>query len=577
MKKFACSMLALTMLVTAVGCSSGNNNKDSDKEATASSGNSGVAATNGVNEYGWDVPTETLKFSFYAGYDDQSEVDKLAVPMSQFYKEKFNVDIKKLVYSIDMNEKLNLMLATSDYPEVITNMDDAMAEKFIAQGRAIDLTDLIEKSAPNVKEKLGKYLNLMKNDEGKIYKLPAMWGENPNVAGWDFGIRYDWWKELGTPIYQTPEEYYQALKQVMANHPTNAQGQKIYAISDNANAGTNTQGANLYNGMLSAYGFKNGFKVNDSTGEFTHWMNTPEGLEIAKYINRFYREGMMDPDFLTNKFEDWQTKVTNERVIGNIGTWWQLWVGGQEAWAEQDKDKYNIEKRYMNVSVKAPGVEKSTELSSNFIGNYRMIITDKAKDPQKIIEWLNWEVSTLGTMITGYGKPDPENVWDIKDGKWIFKDSAMDYANKNTNFHDVREKKFGAQSFMMVAPGGWIKDDRLDPRVTRVSVYDMWPVTEEGKFLDAGVNLSWENVKGESWDSTLYTVTYKGDDPISNTNATIKDTLISEWAKMITSKTEEDLVSKFNSAKDKLNKLGLHDIEKYSAEAYKSNVEKFNQ
>jgi len=105
----------------------------------------------------------------------------------------------------------------------------------------------------------------------------------------------------------------------------------------------------------------------------------------------------------------------------------------------------------------------------------------------------------------------------------------------------------------------------------------MWPVKEDGKFKDEGVNLSWQYVKGESWDSTLYTVSYKGDDPISNTNATIKDTLLSEWAKIITSKTSEELDSIFNSAKDKLNQLGLHDLEKYNADSYKANVEKFNK
>lgn len=560
-KRVSCLLLVLILILSA--CSGG-------EEEVAGETSYEEMVTTGENEYGWDVPQETLKFSFYAGYDDQAEVDKLAVPMAQFYKDEFNVEIEKIVYGIDMDEKLNLMLATGDYPEVITNISDDMAEKFIAQGRAVDLTDLIDKLAPNIKEKLGKYLNLMKDDEGKIYKLPALWGENPNVAGWDFGIRYDWWKELNIPVYQTPDEFYETLKQIQAKHPVNESGQKVYSLSDNSGS------SNLYNGMLAAYGFKNNYKVDENTGTFTHWMNTPEGLEIAKYINRFYREGMLDPDFVSNKFEDWETKVMNERIIGNIGTWWSTWVAGQEAWSQQEKENYNLEKRFMNVTVKAPGIEDSTEISSNFIGTSRIIITDKAKQPGHIMRWLNWEVSSIGTMITGYGKPDPENVWDIKDGKWIFKDSAMEYTKKNENFHDVREKKFGAQAYMMIAPGGWIKDERLDPRVTRVSVYDMWPITEDGKFLDVGVNLSWENVDGESWDSTLYTVTYKGGESIANTNATIKDTLVSEWAKMITSKTEEELIRNFNASREKLNKLGLQDLEKYNAEAYKANIEKFN-
>ncbi|MCF2938552.1 sugar ABC transporter substrate-binding protein [Paenibacillus alkaliterrae] len=569
MKKYLIIILALVMLLGMIGCNNNSDETVKEEESTVTED-----ADNGqslqVNEYGWEVPEKPLKITFYAGYDDQAEVDKIAEPMAKFYKEKFNVEIEKIVYSIDMNEKLNLMLASGDYPEVITNMDDEMAEKFIRQGKAIDLTSLIEEYAPNIKEKLGKYMNLLKADDGKIYKLPRGWGENPNVAGWDFGVRYDWWKEIGSPAYKTPEEYYQVVKQIMDKHPTNANGEKVYALSDNS------QGAALYGAMLSAYGFKNGYKVDESAEQFTHWMNTPEGYDIAKYINRFYREGMLDPDFLSNKFEDWQAKVMNERIVGNIGTWWHLWVAGQEAWSQQEQEKYNIEKRYMNATVKAPNVENATDVASDFLGNYRVIITDKAKDPESIMKWFNWELSGIGTMITGYGQPDPNNVWDIKDGKWMFNDSALDYAKKNENYHAVKEK-FGAQSFWMVAPAGWFKDEHLDTRVTRVSVYDMWPVTSDGKFLDEGVNMSWANVEGKSWDSTLYRVTFKADDPITNINQTIKDSLLSEWAKMITSKSEAELEENFNNSRDKLNKLGLHDLEEFYAASYKANVEKLNQ
>lgn len=568
MKKFLSFILALVILVGIIGCN--NNSNETVKEIKNVTEDTGNGEALIVNKYGWEVPKEPLKITFYAGYDDQAEVDKIAKPMAKFYKDEFNVEIKKVVYSIDMNEKLNLMLASGDYPEVITNMDDEMAEKFIRQGKAIDLTSLIEEYAPNIKEKLGKYMSLLKTADGKVFKLPIAWGENPNVAGWDFGIRYDWWKEIGSPAYKTPEEYYQVVKQIMDKHPTNANGEKVYALSDN------TQGSALYGAMLSAYGFKNGYKVDESAGEFTHWMNTPEGYDIAKYINRFYREGMLDPDFLNNKFEDWQAKVMNERIVGNIGTWWHLWVAGQEAWSQQEKDKYNIEKRYMNATVKAPNVENATDVASDFIGNYRVIITDKAKDPESIVKWLNWEVSGIGTMITGYGQPDPNNVWDIKDGKWMFNDSALDYVKKNDYYHAVKEK-FGAQSFWMVAPGGWFKDEHLDSRVSRVSVYDMWPVTSDGKFLDKGVNLSWANVEGKSWDSTLYRVTFKADDPITNINQTIKDSLLSEWAKMITSKSESELEENFNNSRKKLNKLGLHDLEEFYATSYKANLEKLNQ
>lgn len=562
MKKSLSLLLATLMIVSLAGC---NRKKDDTPAAGTVAESSGV-----VNEYGWEVPKETITISFYAGYGDQAEDDKLTVEMAKFYKEKFNVQFKKTLYSIDMVEKLNLMLASNDYPEVITWMPDDMAEKFIMQGKAQELTPLIDKYGSNIKRRLGDYLNLLKTDDGKIYKLPIGWGENQNVAGYDFAMRYDMWKTSGLPLHTSLEEYYQNLKKLVELNPKNANGEKVYALSDNS------QGAGLYGAMLAAYGFKNGFKVNESTGEFTHWMNTDEGLQIAKYINRFVREGLMDPDFLTNKLEDWQTKVTNGRVLGNIGTWWHTWVAGHEAWAQQEGDAYTIEKRFMNTTIKAPGVEEQTSLSSNFLGASRVIITDKCKQPENIMKWWNWETSELGTMITSFGPPSDDNVWNIKDGKWIFKEDTFDNATKNEKFHKVLEK-WGAKAFWMTTSAGWLKDDHLDTRVTRVNAYDYWPINEKGEFLDEGVRICWQNSEGKSWDSTLFQVTYPADNPITITNQTIKDTLLSEWAKIITSKSEEEVIQKFTESRDKLNNIGLKDLEKYNAESYKRNKEKLGK
>lgn len=565
MKRLICIFLLFALMLSAAAC--GGKSQQSSNENPA---DSQPKETTGVNEYGWEVPKDTLTINVYGGYGDQAEdIDKNKSIIDKFLKDKFNVAINWSVYNVDMDEKLNLMLAAGDYPEVITGMSDAMAEKFIAQGKAIDLTSLVEKYGPNIQKGLGKYINLLKDDSGKLYKLSSYWGENPNVAGWDFAVRYDWWKETGMPIYKTPEEYYQTMKAILAKHPVNANGEKVYAIGDGFEG--NSKG--LYGALLAAYGFKNGYKVDDNTGDFTHWINTNEGLEIAKYINRFYREGMIDPDFLSTKYDDWIAKCTNERYAGNIGTWWYTWVGGQEAWAEKEGSAYNNEKRYINVTVKAPGVENSTAISSDYISDYRIIITDKCKDPVSVMKWLNWECSGIGTMIIGYGPPDPENVWDIKDDKWIIKDSAKVYNNKNVAFHDVRTK-YGANLYRMIAPGGWFKDEHLDPTVTRVSVYDMWPIDSNGKFLDPGVNLSWQYCDGKSWDSTLFKVTFKDDDPVTNINQTIKDELTSEWAKVITSKTEAECEAKFNATREKLNKLGLHDLEKFYKDSYKANKDK---
>ena len=66
------------------------------------------------------------------------------------------------------------------------------------------------------------------------------------------------------------------------------------------------------NNVLGIWGLKDGYKE-DADHNLTHWLNTSEGLEAVKYYNRFYLEGLMDPDSFLNKFDDWKLKFSNDR------------------------------------------------------------------------------------------------------------------------------------------------------------------------------------------------------------------------------------------------------------------------
>jgi len=577
MKKFVSLVLIALMLLSIVSCGNSSDQASSNNDA-GTENSSGLTKKSGkVNEFGYEVPEETITFTVYAGYGDQAEFDEESAWIKEFFLENFNINFERIYYGTDMDERLNLMLASNDYPEAITWMSDEMADKFAHQGKALELTPYIEEYGPNITRRLGNYINMYKTEDGKLYKLPIDWGETPNVAGYDAAIRYDYLKEAGLSVHKTPEEYYENLKKLMELYPTNENGENVYALS------SNDKGANFYNAMLAVYGFKLGYKVDESTGEFTHWINTDEGLEIAKYINRFYREGMIDPDYANNQFEDWEVKVANNRILGHLGTWWHVWVAGHEKWGQLEGDDYNPDKRFINVSMLAPGLkpEDGTHLASNFVGYSRFILTDKCKQPENYIDYLNWEYSELGTFITAFGPPSEENVWNIdEEGNWIFKESTFDNAKKNENFHAVIEK-FGAKAFWLSTSGGWMKTnenqnfDKIDKRLTRVSTWDYWPINEDGSFMDEGVQKCWENVIVPAWDSTLYQVTFDPDANVTQINQTIKDTLPSEWVKIIEAPSEEECEAAFMAAREKLNALGLEELTKHYQESYKKNKEKF--
>lgn len=546
---------------------------------------SAAFAENGTvdpTDLNWEKPEETINISVYAGEGDQEEflADENGgkAVMDEWLLENLNVTFDWQYMTGDMTERLNLMLADNSYPSVITNMPDDMAEKFIAQGKAVDLTEYLD-DMPNLTRRMGDYINMLKDDEGHIYKLSTLWGENPNVAGLDFGVRWDYYLELGEEkMYETPQEYIEVMKKILANHPTNDAGQTTYAFtSDN-------QGKSFLNAMLGAYGFVNGYKLNEETGEFTHWLNTDEGLEIAKLVNQMYREGLIDPDYQSVDYETYISKLANGQVLGNFGTWWYAWVGGHQTWAVQEGDDYDKNKRFANVSVHGEGMsmEDTSLLTSNYVGSYRMIITDKATEEeiQGIVKYLNWEASELGTFIMGFGAPREENVWKIDDdGTWLFDDEIMNVDTKDTTYHTV--KNHYACEYWVAICGQWLKSDgrsvfdKIDPRVDRVSIYDYWPVNEDGSFADEGINICWGNYTAPAKDTTMYQTTFNSRDMIATIKQMVDDTITSSWAEIINSASEEDCIAAFEAARDNCNAMGLEELTDYYENSYKANVEKY--
>jgi putative aldouronate transport system substrate-binding protein len=221
--------------------------------------------------------------------------------------------LKKSMYDIDPKEKLNLMLVSGDYTPVIVAMDSDNMTKWQAQGKLIDLAPLVEKYAPGIKKELGDKYNTYLDKDGHLWGLPRGWGYLP-IPDNSAHIRLDWYTKMGSPKIETPDDYYNVIKKMVEAHPTNAKGEKVYALSWNDQVKIEQ--------IMGIWGLKDGYKE-DNANNLTHWVNTPEGLEAVQYYNKFFREGLLDPEAFLNKYDDWKVKFTSERIVGHIGPWWQ--------------------------------------------------------------------------------------------------------------------------------------------------------------------------------------------------------------------------------------------------------------
>lgn len=544
MKKSGVLLLVLMMaLVPFSGCSSSKG----EKEGTQAEGS---VAPGKVNEFGWEVPAKTLELTYYVGQDNPDTAAKNSKEIGQYILDKFNVKINKIVYDTDMVEKLNLMLASNDYPEIISNMNATEAQKWADLGKAQELTPLIDKVGPEVKKQMGDYLKRYKNAEGKIFILPVGWGLLP-IADNGAQVRLDWYKEIGSPKFSTPDEYYEVLKKLVEKHPKNANGDKTYAL------GT-WKDDKIIEQLGGVWGLKYGWKEGADYA-LTHWSNTNEGLEFTKWYNRFAREGMLDPDSFTQKRDDWMTKCTNERYAGHFANWWVTKDAGNLVWMKTKPD-FNDDMRFTHYSIKAPAAEKSYLNPKNTMGWGRTIITDKCKQPENVMKWWNFEMSDLGMKLLSWGVPNKDNsAWNYDGSKWSWNEKITQTLT-NGKFDQAAFDANGGVSFWMVT-GQNFREDGTSAWFDQ-DFPDKW-----FKFKD-------ENLKDSMFDfSALLSISLPSDSSVTVINQQVKDISLAGFANAVMAKTEAECEARFMEMRQKLNKAGVKELEKFYSKEYKKNME----
>lgn len=554
MKKIISTVMSFALIASlAAGCGS-NENAGNTNGQTPSSAAASTSANQKVNEYGWAVPEKTLEITAYQA--DKSNPDTVAKNtelINQYLLEKFNVKINKTQLDIDPNEKLNLMLASNDYLDVIIAMNDDNLSKWKSQGKIQELTPYVDEVGSDIKTALGDTYKRYLDENGKLYGIPRGWGLLP-LPDRSAHIRWDWYNEMGSPKIETPDDYYTVLKKMLEQHSRNSKGEKAYAISWNENCNIET--------IAAIWGLKDGYKE-AADHNLTHWLNTPEGLEFTKYFNRFYREGMLDPDAFINKFDDWKTKFSNERIMGHIGNWWESWNAGHEVWQKSDPN-WKEDQRYVQIKIKAPQAENAYLAPKDTFGWNYTVITDKCKDAVEIMKFINFTMTPIGTRLVSWGVPNTaDSNWKYDgDGKWSFDETAKQ-SLLSGNYDYTKHDLLGGSQFWFGVQQSPLPDDN-----TSVCWYDQ-NFNQDSKWK----KMFNDNLKGTIWDSTARRITFTPENPLTPVKQQIEDSIKTGWAKAVLSKTEEDCTANFNELRDKMNKAGLHDIEKFRTEEYKKNLE----
>lgn len=411
--KFKLSLIAvLSLSLTLAGCGGNNNTKNNAKgedkpaETTASTG----AGTEGNKIEPFDV-------SIFIG-----EAGQQPTPDNKIYKmikEKTGASFSFEFLAGDLNQKLGVMIAGTDYPDVMSaNTKLTAAEAFIP------LEDLIEEHAPNLKANYANYWNMMKDpNDGHIYTLPNYGAYNGDVAttyysGPAFWIQKAILKDAGYPTVKTLDEYFDLIEKYKEKNPTIDGTPTIgFEILNN-----DWRNWGLFNAPQHLIGHPNdgGVVVNDNVAEI--FADKDYSKQYYKKLNEMNAKGIIDQEAFVQNYDQYLAKLSSGAVLGMFDQHWNF-QKAEDSLITQKKD----ERTYVGLPLVFDTNTKDYYLDRPALNlNNGFGITVNAKDPVKIIKLMDTLVTEDWQKTLTWGIEGED--YQVENGRFIRNQEQRDNA-----------------------------------------------------------------------------------------------------------------------------------------------------
>ena len=281
------------------------------------------------------------------------------------------------------NEQFNLMIASGDIADVIvppSNINNYILEC------VIPINDYLD-DMPNFKPytEIPEIKKQITHTDGNIYSLPII-HKTPVPKSTGLSIRENWIMQLELFEPRTIEEWYQTLKAIKEARPDS-----VPLLSTLKNLTENQT-------IMGAFSATKGFYQDSGTVKFG--AIEPAYKEFLSEMNKWYSEGLLDPDFVTTRSEEFDFKVKNN-AFAMINSHSQI-------------------NRYQDVNftpVPDPFIWDVPRLETpiTYTGDIYALISNRHDYPSSILGWFDCMYGEDFSNIMNYGV-NPE-VYTEPDGK----------------------------------------------------------------------------------------------------------------------------------------------------------------
>ena len=213
-------------------------------------------------------------------------------------------------------EKLNVIMASGNQPDLINTGDPAWVSKYVAEQSLMPLDDLLAEYGQDLLRIFPEEAWKAVTFNGNIYAIPSL----TEVAGNEIIFaRKDWLDALHLEPPATLDEYYNVMR--------------AFAYDDPDGDGLrDTWGLTIMPAGLSRTApFFGAFGVPRSVNQINEWKERngelvysgilPETKRALEFLAKLYGGGILDREFILNKNSSFEDKIVNGQVGLFSGNW----------------------------------------------------------------------------------------------------------------------------------------------------------------------------------------------------------------------------------------------------------------
>ncbi|MDF2659663.1 MAG: transporter substrate-binding protein [Paenibacillus sp.] len=294
-------------------------------------------------------------------------------------------------------DQFNLMLASGKLPDVIEytwGTAPKGADSLIKEKRIIRLNELIDKHAPNLSKVLKdnpQFRKLITTDEGNIYVMPFLLGDELLAIVNGPVIRKDWLDKLNLKVPTTISEWETVLTAFRDQDP-NGNGKKdeipyLFSIADNE-----------YNHLfVGAWGI--GMDFYNEKGKVKYGPIEPQFKEFLATMNKWYKAGLIDRDYATTDAKLKDAKVTNNQ-LGSLSAYPGSGISRYTTLVQSTTPNFSL------VGAPYPGLKAGDKPLGQYQFAFSGIgaaVSATAANPEQIVKWLDYKYGQEGHLLFNFG------------------------------------------------------------------------------------------------------------------------------------------------------------------------------